>query len=42
MDLLRIIARHAFYAAWAPFKKAYNNYRALPAGRQATTITSVT
>lgn len=27
MDLLRIIARNAFYAALAPFKKAYNNYR---------------
>ena len=27
MDLLRIIARNAFYAALAPFKKAYDNYR---------------
>mgnify|MGYP001566821115 CR=1 FL=1 len=27
MDLLRILARNAFYAALAPFKKAYNNYR---------------
>lgn len=27
MDSLRVIARNAFYAALAPFKKAYNNYR---------------
>lgn len=27
MDLLRILARNAFYAALAPFKKAYDNYR---------------
>lgn len=27
MDLLRILARHAFYAALAPFKKACDNYR---------------
>lgn len=27
MDNLRVIARNAFYAALAPFKKAYNNYR---------------
>jgi hypothetical protein len=27
MDILRIIARNAFYTALAPFKKAYNNYR---------------
>ena len=27
MDCLRVIAHNAFYAALAPFKKAYNNYR---------------
>lgn len=27
MDSLRVIARNVFYAALAPFKKAYNNYR---------------
>ena len=27
MDSLRVIARNAFYAVLAPFKKAYNNYR---------------
>ena len=27
MDCLRVIARNVFYAALAPFKKAYNNYR---------------
>jgi hypothetical protein len=27
MDSLRVIARNAFYAALAPFKQAYNNYR---------------
>ncbi|MEK6572873.1 MAG: hypothetical protein AABZ58_00970, partial [Chloroflexota bacterium] len=27
MDCLRVIARNIFYAALAPFKKAYNNYR---------------
>ena len=27
MDGLRVIARNVFYAALAPFKKAYNNYR---------------
>jgi hypothetical protein len=27
MDCLRVIARNLFYAALAPFKSAYNNYR---------------
>ena len=27
MDCLRVIARNVFYAALAPFKRAYNNYR---------------
>lgn len=27
MDCLRVLARNVFYAALAPFKKAYNNYR---------------
>lgn len=27
MDLLRILARNTFYAALAPFKQAYDNYR---------------
>jgi chromosome segregation ATPase len=39
LDAIQVTARNEFYRAVGPFRAASDNYRDLPAGRQATTST---